>query len=168
VRDVVRADGDGRACAAVTDLLSVLSAASVPRSLVPVATAAGLPGRDRRMWGRSRRWQGLTAEAADRVLARLEGASLVTFSVDGPAVTVAAHRLVMRVIRENLAASGLLAGTCQVAARMLDQQAQAMSERLHEDQAAARTLVEQASAVTEAAARCPPDASLDRDMTQLR
>jgi hypothetical protein len=166
--DAVRADGDGRACAAVMDLLSVLSAAGVPRSLVHAAAAAGLPGRSRRLLGRSRHRQSLTAEAADRVLARLDGASLVTFTVDGPAVTVTAHRLVMRVIREHLAANGLLAATCQVAAQVLDQHAQAMSERWHEDRAAARTLVEQASAVTEAADRCPADASLDRGMTRLR
>lgn len=92
----------------------------------------------------------------------------LTFTVDGPAVTVTAHRLVMRVIRENLAANGLLAATCQVAARVLDQHAQAMSECWHEDRAAARTLVEQASAVTEAADRCPAEASLDRGMTRLR
>ena len=78
------------------DLLSVLSPAGVRRSLLHAAAAAGLPGRD----GQLRAW----AEAADRVLARLAGASLVTFSVDGTVVT--AHRLVMRVIRENLAAVG--------------------------------------------------------------
>ena len=47
----------------------------------------------------------LAPEVVDRVLARLAGASLLTFSVDGSGVS--AHRLVMRVIRENLAASGL-------------------------------------------------------------
>ena len=47
----------------------------------------------------------LAPEVADRALARLAGASLLTFSVDGSAVT--AHRLVMRVIRENLAAGTL-------------------------------------------------------------
>jgi hypothetical protein len=40
----------------------------------------------------------LAPEVADRVLARLAGTSLLTFTLDGS--TVSAHR---RVIRENLA-----------------------------------------------------------------
>ena len=40
----------------------------------------------------------LSCEVVDRVLGRLAGASLLTFSVDGSTVT--AHRLVTRVIRE--------------------------------------------------------------------
>ena len=77
------------------DLLAVLSAAGVRRSLIHTAAGLGLPGRDQRL-------PALAPEAVDRVLARLAGASLLTFSLDGSAVT--AHRLVMRVIRENLAA----------------------------------------------------------------
>jgi hypothetical protein len=42
----------------------------------------------------------LVPEVADRVLARLAGTSLLTFSLDGASVT--AHRLAMRIIRENL------------------------------------------------------------------
>jgi tetratricopeptide (TPR) repeat protein len=155
----VRAGADGAACGAVMDLLAVLSPAGVPRSLVHAAATAGLPGRGGRL-------DGLEAEAADRVLARLAGTSLVTFSVDGLAVT--AHRLVMRVIRENLAAAGLLAATCQAAAGLLGQQAGALSGRWHDDRSAARSLVEQATAVTEAADRLPAGASLDRAMTRLR
>jgi tetratricopeptide (TPR) repeat protein len=74
----------------------------------------------------------------------------------------------MRVIRDNLAAAGLLAATCQAAARLIDQQAGALRGRWHEDRAAARNLAEQVTAVTEAADRCPPDASLERAMTRLR
>ena len=80
------------------DLLAVLSPAGVRRSLIHAAAREGLPGREGPL-------PALTPEAADRVLARLAGVSLLTFSVDGSAVT--AHRLVMRVIRENLAADGL-------------------------------------------------------------
>jgi flagellar basal body rod protein FlgC len=43
--------------------------------------------------------------------------SLLTFSVDGSAVS--AHRLVMRVIRENLAASGALTAVCEKASDLL-------------------------------------------------
>ena len=60
----------------------------------------------------------LAPEVADRVLGRLAGASLLTFSVDGSGVS--AHRLVMRVIRENLAADSALTAVCESAARLLD------------------------------------------------
>ena len=84
----VRAGEDGGAGTAVMDLLAVLSAAGVPRSLIHAAAGAGLPGRDGPV-------PALTPEIADRVLARLAGTSLLTFSLDGS--TVIAHRLVMRV-----------------------------------------------------------------------
>ena len=106
--DGVRAGEDGGACGAVMDLLAVLSAAGVRRSLIHAAAGAGLPGRDGPV-------PALAPEVVDRVLARLAGASLLTFSVDGSAVT--AHRLVMRVIRENLAASNSLTAVCEAAAR---------------------------------------------------
>ena len=93
------------------DLVAVLSAAGVRRSLIHAAAREGLAGRDGPV-------PALAPEVADRVLARLAGASLLTFSVDGSAVI--AHRLVMRVIRENLAAGGALTAVCQAAARLLD------------------------------------------------
>ena len=93
------------------DLLAVLSASGVGRELVHAAAAAGLPGRDGPL-------PALAAEAVDGVLARLAGTSLLTFSVDGTRVT--AHRLVMRVIRESLAAAGTLTAVCESAAGLLD------------------------------------------------
>ncbi|HTZ24064.1 MAG TPA: DUF4062 domain-containing protein, partial [Streptosporangiaceae bacterium] len=86
-------DDMGRACGAVMNLLAVLSPAGLSRSFVHRAAGVGLPGRDGPL-------AGLPAETADRMLARLAGASLLTFSLDG--TNVSAHRLVMRVIRENL------------------------------------------------------------------
>ena len=74
---------DGGACQAVMDLLAVLSAAGVRRSLIQAAAGLGLPGRDRPL-------AALAPEVADRALARLAGASLLTFSLDGSAVI--AHR----------------------------------------------------------------------------
>jgi hypothetical protein len=59
------------------------------------------------------------AEVADRALARLAAESLLTFSVDGSAVT--AHRLVMRVIREQAAARNTLTSTCTAAAGLLEE-----------------------------------------------
>ena len=157
--DGVRAGEQGGACGAVMDLVAVLSAAGVRRSLIHAAAREGLAGRDGPV-------PALAPEVADRVLARLAGASLLTFSVDGSAVS--AHRLVMRVIRENLAAGGALTAVCQAAARLLDGLAESLDERWHEDRAATRDLVEQILALDESAARCPPGSDLDRDMIRLR
>ena len=157
--DGVRAGDQGGACAAVMDLVAVLSAAGVRRSLIHAAAREGLAGREGPV-------PALAQEVADRVLARLAGASLLTFSLDGSAVI--AHRLVMRVIRENLAAGGALTAVCQAAARLLDGLAPSQNERWHEDRAATRELVEQILALYESAARCPTDSDLDRLMIRLR
>jgi tetratricopeptide (TPR) repeat protein len=157
--DHVRAGLDGEACTAVMDLLAVLSATGVRRSLVHAAAEKGLPGRDGPL-------AALTPEAADRVLARLAGASLLTFSLDGSSVT--AHRLVMRVIRENLAADGALTVVCVSAARLLAGLAEARWQNWHVDRAATRDLAEQIMALDESAARCPPGGALDRLMLRLQ
>ena len=155
----VRAGDLGGACGAVMDLVAVLSAAGVRRSLLYAAAREGLAGRDGPV-------PALAPEVADRVLARLAGVSLLTFSVDGSAVS--AHRLVMRVIRENLAAGGALTAVCQAAARLLNGLAASLEERWHEDRAVTRDLVEQILALDESAARCPPGSDLDRLMIGLR
>ena len=157
--DHVRAGADGQAGTAVMGLLAVLSAAGVSRSLVHAAGGAGLPGPDGPL-------AVLAPEEVDRVLARLAGSSLLTFSLDGSAVT--AHRLVMRVIRENLAADNTLTAVCESAARLLDGLAEARRENWHEDRAATRDLVEQIMALDESAARCPPGGDLDRLMLRLQ
>jgi len=155
----IRAGDGGGACGAVMDLVAVLSAAGVRRSLIQAAAGEGLPGRAGPV-------AALAPEAADRVLGRLAGASLLTFSVDG--TTVSAHRLVMRVIRENLAADGALAAICQAAARLLEGLAASWWESWHRDRPATRDLVEQMMALDEAAARCPPGSDLDRAMLRLQ
>ena len=157
--DTVRAGEKGGACGAVMDLVAVLSAAGVRRSLIHAAAREGLADRDGPL-------PALEQEVADRVLARLAGASLLTFTVDGSAVS--AHRLVMRVIRENLAADGALTAVCQAAARLLDGLAASLGGRWHEDRAVTRDLVEQIMALDESAARCPPGSDLDGDMIRLR
>ena len=93
------------------DLIAVLSAAGVRRSLIHAAAREGLPGQDGPV-------PALEPEGVDRVLARLGGASLLSFSVDGSAVS--AHRLVMRVIREKLAAGNSLSAVCVAATRLLE------------------------------------------------
>jgi uncharacterized protein DUF4062/tetratricopeptide repeat protein len=157
--DSVRAGDQGGACGAVMDLVAVLSAAGVRRSLVHAAAGEGLAGREGPV-------PALAAEVADGVLARLAGVSLLTFSVDGSGVS--AHRLVMRVIRENLAAGGALTAVCQAAAGLLDGLVVSLRESWHEDRAVTRDLVEQIMALEESAARCPPGSDLDRRMIGLR
>ena len=79
--------------------------------MIHAAARKGLPGREGPL-------PALPPEGVDPVLGRLAGRSLLTFSVDGSGV--GAHRLVMRVSRENLAASGALAAVCAAGARLLD------------------------------------------------
>ena len=155
----VRAGDRGAACAAVMELAAVLSPSGVGRDLVHAAALAGLPGRDGPL-------PAMTVEAADAVLARLAGASLLTFSVDGTVVT--AHRLVMRVIRDSVAAAGALAGVCEAAAGLLDARAGALWEQRHADRAAARDLAGQLLALAGSAAACPPGTGLDVAMIRAR
>jgi len=155
----VRAGDRGAACAAVMDLAAVLSPAGIGRDLVHAAAAAGMTGRDGPL-------PALGAEAADALLGRLAGASLLTFSVDGTVVTV--HRLVMRVIRDYLAAYGALPGVCEAAAGLLDARAGSLWPRRHADRAAARDLAEQLLALAGSAAACPPGTSLDTAMIRAR
>jgi tetratricopeptide (TPR) repeat protein len=157
--ETVRAGDQGGACGAVMDLVAVLSAAGVRRSLIHAAAREGLAAREGPV-------PALALEAADGVLARLAGVSLLTFSVEGSSVS--AHRLVMRVIRENLAAGGALTAVCRAAAGLLDGLAASLAERWHQDRAVTRDLVEQILALDESAARCPPGSDLDRAMIQLR
>ena len=155
----VQAGDHSGACGGVMDLLAVLSAAGVRRALVYEAARAGLAGRDGPL-------PELGVEVVDGVLARLAGASLLTFSLDGSAVSV--HRLVMRVIRENLAASNALLPVCAGAADLLGAIAASLNNTWHQDRAATRDLVEQIMALDESAAACPDRGSLDDRMIRLR
>jgi tetratricopeptide (TPR) repeat protein len=157
--EVVRAGDDNAACGAVMDLLAALSSSGVRRPLLHAAGRDGLRGRDRPL-------PGLGPEVVDAVLARLAGASLVTFSIDGAAVSV--HRLVRRVIQENLAASNYLLGTCKEAALLLEGVAVSLGETWHQDRAAARDLVEQIMALYESSAACPADSTMERRLVRLR
>ena len=157
--EVVRVGDDAGACGAVMDVLAVLSASGVPRALLYAAGRDGLPGRGQPL-------DPVGPEAVDAALARLAGASLLTFSLDGSAVIV--HRLVRRVIKENLAASSTLLATCDTAATVLDGVATSLSETWHRDRAEARDVVEQVMALYESAAACPADSTLEGRMIRLR
>jgi tetratricopeptide (TPR) repeat protein len=157
--DAVRAGDLGVACDAVMGLAAVLSPSGIERDLVHAAAAAGLPARDGPL-------PAMTADAADAVLARLERASLLTFSVDG--TTVTAHRLVMRVIRDTLAAIGALAEVCQAVAMLLEARAGALWPQRHADRAAARNLAGELLVLAGTASACPPGTSLETAILRAR
>ena len=155
--DAVQA-GDGTGvCNAVMDLISVLSAAGVPRVLLHAAGQAGVLTA-----------QGPESEVStgvvDEVLGRLAGSSLLTFSVDGSTAT--AHRLVTRVIRERLARQGQLIAACQTAGRTLEAQAGSLDEAWR-DRPARRDLVEQIMAVHEHATSCSSEAGSELTTTMM-
>ena len=155
----VRPGDDTRVCAAIMELLAVLSPAGVHRVLVQTAARQGVLKRG---W----RYPKLPPEVVDRALARLAGASLLTFSVDGSSVS--AHRLVMRVIREQLAGRNSLIAVCTAAARLLDGLAASLTHTWHRDRPAVRDLVEQIMALYESSAGCPVDSALIRRIVELR
>jgi tetratricopeptide (TPR) repeat protein len=152
------ADGDETGTRqAVMGLLAVLSPGGVPRALLHAAAAQGLLSRDA-----ERR---LPDEMADRALGQLAGASLVSFTVDGSGIV--AHRLVLRVAREELVSANLLVAVCDAAASLLGWQAEALRGRWYNDHAATRDLVAQIAALHEASRSCDDD-SLTRSTLALR
>ena len=157
--DAVRA-GDGTGvCGAVMDLVSVLSAAGVPRAVLHAAGQAGALSKENEAAG------GVPPDAVDEALGRLAGSSLLIFSTGGGTVT--AHRLVMRVIRERLARQGRLAAACQAAAAALQARAGSLREAW-QDRPARRDLVEQILAVHEHAAAFSGEDGSDLTLAVLR
>ena len=161
--DDVRDGDDGVVCTAVMELLAVLSAAGVSRFLLHEAARQGALDRDGQAGAPS-------PEALNRALARaldrLARASLLTFSRDGS--TVSAHRMVTRVIREQLSARNSLEAVCLAAARLLDRLAESYSQTWQENRSAARDLVEQIMALFESS---PPQwgpSELELQMIRLR
>ena len=136
--DAVRAADGAGVCGAVMGLVSVLSAAGVPRALLHAAGRAdALAGAEQA--------GAVSVEVVDEALGRLAGSSLLTFSVDGTAVT--AHRLVMRVVRERLARTGNLAAVCRAAATVLAAHVKPLD--MSQDRQGARAIPEQVAALME-------------------
>jgi tetratricopeptide (TPR) repeat protein len=154
----VRASDDTGVCAAVMELLAVLSAAGVRRALVHEAALQRVLEGERK--------GELSPEVVDRALARLAEASLLTFSVDGSSVS--SHRLVTRVIREEQARGNSLAAVCTMAAQLLDGLAEQLDLIWHENRGAVRDLTEQIMALYESSTGCPADSTLTRRIIQLR
>ena len=138
--ETVRASDRAGACGGVMDVLSVLSSAGVRRDLLYAAGQAGaLAGGSGAEIG---------AAVVDEALGRLAEGSLLAFSLDGQAV--AAHRLVLRVVRDTLVQQGRLAAVCRAAAAVLDTRAGALVGSL--DRLVVRDVPEQATALWQAAA----------------
>jgi hypothetical protein len=152
--------GDGTGvCGAVMDLVAVLSAAGVPRTVLHAAGQAGALSKE------NEAADGIPPDAVDEALGRLAGSSLLTFSVDG--ATVTAHRLVMRVIRERLARQGHLAAACQAAAAALDARAGSLRQAW-QNRPARRDLAEQILAVHQHAAPFSGEAGSNLTLALLR
>lgn len=157
--DGVRAGDDAGACAAIMELLAVLSADGVRRSVVCQAAQLGVLHQA----GQAAE---LSSQVADRALVRLAGTSLLTFSADGSSVRT--HPLVIRVIREQLAGRDSLAAVCAAAAQLLDRLAESYRQTWHTNRSAVRDLVQQIMALYESSARCPADSGLAHQMMRLR
>jgi tetratricopeptide (TPR) repeat protein len=153
--EAMRATDDTGIAGAAMELLAVLSAAGVRRSMLYAAGRLGALDEDEQ-----------AADVVDRALARLAGGSLLAFSVDG--TSVVAHRLVMRVTREQSAAHGRLPSTCAAAGRLLNELADFYDQSWHENRAAVRDLVEQIMALYNSSAACQDDPVVARLMIQLR
>ena len=155
--EAVRAGDRTGVCGAVMDVVSVLSAAGVPRAVLHAAGQAGSLSEGQA--------GGVGAEVVDEAVGRLAGSSLLTFSTGGTTVTT--HRLVMRVIRERLARQGRLTTTCQAAATALETRARSL-EQAWRDRPARRDLVEQILAVHEHAASCSDESGSELTLAILR
>jgi tetratricopeptide (TPR) repeat protein len=156
LRGVEENDPSGT-CAALMDLVSVLAETGVSRRLLHAAATAQPAERESEF----------TAVTVDASLGRLAEASLVSFSVDGEAVS--AHRLVMRVVRERLIAGGRLGAVAAGAVRMLSGMAHRIEETWR-NRAWARELIGQIAAVHEHASRHLEDPSAEavNDLLRLR
>jgi tetratricopeptide (TPR) repeat protein len=132
---VAVADGTGL-CRAIMGLVSLLSTAGVARALLHAAGQAGLLAGSEDGT--------VPQETVDASLGRLAGASLLTFS--GDAATVSAHRLVMRVVREQLTDSELSAAAAS-ATRLLAAVSGSLDPKKH--RLAARDLVQHIKALYE-------------------
>ncbi len=141
----------------VIELVAMLSPAVVRRDLLRSAGQAGtLLGGGRRV----------AASMVDQALERLNERSLLSFSLDGQAVSL--HRLAARVIRAGLARQGRLAAACRAAASALDGAATAPATP--RDHRAARELIGQITALLENAEASADgaDEKLARMLMRLR
>jgi tetratricopeptide (TPR) repeat protein len=150
----VRAGDQGPMCAEVMEVMAVLSAAGVRRDLLHAAGQAGTHAS-----GMHR--AGVGADLVDRALERLAERSLLTFSLDGQ--TLIAHRLVLRVVRDELVRQGRLTTVCRAVGSVLDARARAL--RGSRDRLAIRDIPQQIAALQSNVA-VPADTA-DEELTEL-
>ena len=138
--DAVRAGDKTGVCIGVMEMMAVLSGAGVRRDMLYDAGQAGILATSEHM-----RAAEISAGVVDEALGQLTERSLLTFSLDGQAVT--AHRLVLRVVREGLARQGQFMAVWQGAAAVLDTRARALEES--QDRPAVRDIADQVTALWE-------------------
>lgn len=146
--NAVAADVQARLCQDLLDLIAMLSPAGVSRALLQTVGSAGAlsgAGVLPRHGKTKKAGKALQAEAIDKALGTLASASLLAFSADGS--TVAAHRLVMRVVRERHAGDARTAVIARACA-LLEAVALPLGEPWQERQAA-RDIVSHITALTE-------------------
>jgi O-antigen/teichoic acid export membrane protein/tetratricopeptide (TPR) repeat protein len=144
-------------CTRVMETMAVLSTVGVRRELLLT------PGqRGELIIGKHR----ATAALVDRALAQLAERSLLTCSLDGR--TVVAHRLVTRMVRDEIARDKRLTAVGRTAAAMLEAHAQSLDSS--RDRLAARDITEQVTALDEntAATAGETDEELTRALLRLR
>jgi tetratricopeptide (TPR) repeat protein len=155
--DAVAAADQTGLCREVLEVVSLLSAAGVSRTLLYAAGQAGVfpaSGPDG------------AAGLVDEALGQLADASLVVFSVDDSAVS--AHRLVMRVARERRARDGTLDALGMRVCGLLDAVTRSLGEPWR-NRAAARDAIEQVTALHEhLAPHLRDDDALARSLLDLR
>ena len=130
----VRAADPSGACSRTMEIMTVLSAAGVRRELLHAAGQAGVLAEG----GRS-----MAAAVVDRALALLAERSLLTFSLGGQTILV--HRLVTRVVRDELARQERSTVVCRAAASVLEAHARALVDS--QDRPAVRDVPEQVAAL---------------------
>jgi hypothetical protein len=145
----------------VLEIMAVLPGSGVDRKLLHAAGEAGVLARHRH-----RRRPEVSAELVDVALARLAERSLLAVSVDGQ--TVIAHRLVVRMVRDQLSRRGRLVAVCQAAASVLDMRAAALASS--PDRSAIRDILVQVAALRENIARsaAKDDDELARTLLSLQ
>jgi tetratricopeptide (TPR) repeat protein len=150
-------------CARVLEIMAVLPGSGVDRKLLHAAGEAGVLARHRH---RHRRRPEVSAELVDVALARLAERSLLAVSVDGQ--TVIAHRLVVRMVRDQLSRRGRLVAVCRAAASVLDMRAAALASS--PDRSAIRDILVQVAALRENMARsaAKDDDELARTLLSLQ
>jgi RNA polymerase sigma factor (sigma-70 family) len=130
----------------------VLSAAGVRRELLYAAGQAGVLAGGRRR---------VAAGLVDRVLEWLNDRSLLAFSMDGQ--TVILHRLVARVVRNELASSDMLTAMCEAAALALDVYSRALVGS--QDRRAVRGIPQQVTALLDITAG--PAAEVGEELAEI-